>query len=370
MVDDTTGTRVALVLATSTGGVGQHVRSLAARLVSAGLRVSVCGPGATERLFGFTSVGARFHPVEIASGPQALVDLRAVVDLRAATADADVVHAHGLRAGLVAVLAASGRPTPLVVSWHNLPPDVVGPARVVSALLERVVARGAGITLGASADLVARALAAGGRDVRLAPVGVTPPRLPRRVPLAVREELGVDGRPVVLAVGRLHPQKGYDVLVAAAARWAHRDPAPLVVVVGSGPLEARIRAEIDRLEAPVRLLGQRDDVAELMSAADLVVLPSRWEARSLVAQEALHAGRPLVASAVGGLPELLGDGAMLVPAGDVDALDRAVRELLDDPDRAGELAARGRQRARTWPTEDDTATQVRAVYAELLGVHR
>jgi Glycosyltransferase len=157
-------------------------------------------------------------------------------------------------------------------------------------------------------------------------------------------------------------------LLAAAARWSHRDPAPMVIVVGAGPLEARIRAAIDRLGAPVRLLGQRDDVAELMSAADLVVLPSRWEARSLVAQEALHAGRPLVATAVGGLPELLGDGAVLVPPGDVDAFDQAVRRLLDNPDQAGEVAARGRQRARTWPTEDDTATQVRAVYAELLGV--
>ncbi|HEX5495056.1 MAG TPA: glycosyltransferase, partial [Mycobacteriales bacterium] len=170
------------------------------------------------------------------------------------------------------------------------------------------------------------------------------------------------------AVGRLHPQKGYEVLVAAAARCARRDPVPLVVVAGNGPLESRIRAQADRVGAPVRLLGRRDDVAELMSAADVVVLPSRWEARSLVAQEALHAGRPLVATAVGGLPGLLGDGAALVPPGDVDAFDRAVRELLDDPGRAGELAARGRARARTWPTEEDTAAQARAVYAELLGL--
>lgn len=362
------GTRVVLVLGTSTGGVGQHVRSLAGRLVSAGLRVVVCGPRGTEELFGFAATGARFVPVEIASGPRAATDPRTVARLREVTAGADVVHAHGLRAGLLAVLAATGRGTPVVVSWHNAVLGGPGLARTVSGLLERVVARGATITLGASDDLVARALALGGRDVRLAPVGVGLPRLPNRVPLAVREELGAGSRPVVLAVGRLHPQKGYEVLVAAAARWAHRDPVPLVVVAGSGPLEARIRAEVDRLGAPVRLLGRRDDMADLLSAADVVVLPSRWEARSLVAQEALHAGRPLVATAVGGLPGLLGDGAVLVPPGDVDAFDQAVRALLDDPGRAGEVAARGRARARTWPTEDDTAAQVAAVYAELLGL--
>lgn len=368
MVDGTlAGARVALVLATSTGGVGEHVRSLCARLVAGGLAVTVHGPRATEEVFAFTATGARFAPVEIGSGLRALADPGAVTALRGSTRAADVVHAHGLRAGLVAALAGWGRPTPLVVSWHNA---VLADGPLNAALgagVERVVARRAQITLGASDDLVARALAVGGCDVRPAPVGVAPPRLPGRVPLAVREELGAGDRPLVLAVGRLHPQKGYDLLVAAASRWARRDRPPLVVIAGSGPLEARIRAEVDRSGAPVRLLGRRTDVAELMAAADVVVLPSRWEARSLVAQEALHAGRPLVATAVGGLPGLLADGAALVPPGDLDAFDGAVCRLLDDPAAAAELAARGRERARTWPTENDTAAQVRAVYAELLG---
>jgi glycosyltransferase involved in cell wall biosynthesis len=363
----TAGRRVALVVATSTGGIGQHVRSLAARLVAESWDTCVHAPRATEDLFRFTAVGARFAPVEIAAGPRPVTDARAVAELRRLTRTADVVHAHGLRAGLVAVLARAGRPIPLVVTWHNLVMGRTGLAAAAYTQLERLVARGADITLGASEDLVARALLLGGRDVRLGPVAAAPPRLPARVPLAVREELGADGRPLVLAVGRLHPQKGYDVLVAAAARWARRQPPPLVLVAGTGPSEAQVRADVARTGAPVRLLGHREDVAELMAAADVVVLPSRWEARSLVAQEALHAGRPLVATAVGGLPGLLGDGAALVPPGDVDALDRAVTELLDDPARAAELGARGRERARTWPTEDDTAAQVAAVYAELLG---
>ena len=88
----------------------------------------------------------------------------------------------------------------------------------------------------------------------------------------------------------------------------------------------------------------------------------------MVAQEALLLGRPLVASAVGGLPELLGDGACMVRAGDVDALDAAVRLLLTNPRERADLAERGRARAAGWPTPDDTVTQVAAVYQEVTGV--
>jgi glycosyltransferase involved in cell wall biosynthesis len=94
---------------------------------------------------------------------------------------------------------------------------------------------------------------------------------------------------------------------------------------------------------------------------------SVWEARQLFAQEALWAGVPLVSTAVGGLPDLLGDGAVLVPAGDVAALDGAVQDLLDDPGRRRLLADAGRTQAMTWPTDADTLNQVIEVYEELLG---
>ncbi|MBQ1062020.1 MULTISPECIES: glycosyltransferase family 4 protein [Micromonospora] len=359
---------VALVLASSTGGVGQHVRSIAGGLTEAGASVLVCGPAATEEQFGFTGVGARFTPVEIPASPTP-GDARAVTALRRALADTpvDVVHAHGLRAGLVAALA---RPTaPLVVTWHNavLAKGLRGAA---SRLVERIVARSVRVALGASADLVDRAAALGAADARLAPVAAPTLPPPGRRRAAVRAEFGVTAdRPLILSVGRLHPQKRYDVLIDAAARWRTRIPAPVVVIAGSGPAYLPLAARISAARAPVTLLGHRTDVADLLAGADLAVVTSDWEARQLFAQEALRAGVPLVATAVGGLPELVGDGAVLVPPGDVDAVDAAVRDLLDDPVRRAEVGRRGLARAATWPTEADTVAALADLYAELTPQH-
>lgn len=366
MTGQLAGRRIALTLATSTGGVGAHVRSLIAPLTAAGASVSVHGPAATEQLFGFTRAGARFVPVEIAASPRPVRDARAVAWLARLTRRADLVHAHGLRAGLVAVLAGTGRNRPTVVTLHNALLDPPGPRRSVLELLERLVCRRTDVVLGVSGDLVARAMRVGARDARAAPVAAPALPPPARSPAEVRAELGVTG-PLILAVGRLHAQKGYDVLLPAAARWADLLPPPVVVVAGDGPLEAQLRTQIDRLGAPVRLLGRRSDVADLLAAADLVVLPSRWEGWPLVAQEALRAGRPLVATAVGGLPDLVGDGGVLVRAGDVEALDEAVRKLLGDPDAARALGRAATARGAALPTEADTAGQIVALYAELLG---
>lgn len=329
--------RVLLVLATSTGGVGRHVESLAAGLDRRGFAVTVAGPASTAEVFGF----ATYVPVEIGARPHPVRDLLALHRLRRLASGADLVHAHGLRAASFCVLGHR----PVVTTWHNAVEGRLGRG------LERLVARRAAVVLAASPDLAARARSAGGRDVRAGQVAA--PAL-----VATGRDPGL-GSPLVLAIGRLHPQKGYDTLLAALPLF----PDAVVAVAGDGPLEAELRAAAPQ----VRWLGRRGDVADLLAAADVVVLPSTWEARSLTAQEALWAGRPLVATAVGGLPGLLGDGAVLVPPGDPAALGAAVRALLDDPAAATALAARGRAVATTWPIEQDTIDAVAALYRELLG---
>ena len=331
------GRRVLLVLASSSGGVGRHVRSLVDGLGARGADVLVAGPASTQEVFAFPSysvvdIGARPHPVR---------DAAAALALRRLSGRVDLVHAHGLRAGALAPAAG-----PLVVTWHNAQ---LGGGRV-GALLERHAARRATVTLAASEDLARRATACGGADVRLAAVAA-----PALVPSGRDPGLG---HPLVLAVGRLHEQKGYEVLIRALPLLG----AVVVAVAGDGPL----RAELEAAGPHVRWLGRRDDVADLYAAADVVVLPSAWEARSMTAQEALRAGRPLVATAVGGTPALVGDGAVLVPPGDAHSLAAAVRRLLDDPEEARAVAERGLAIAAGWPDEQDTVAQVAAVYAELL----
>jgi glycosyltransferase involved in cell wall biosynthesis len=366
------GRRIAEVLATSTGGVGTHVRSVLPAVADAGAEVTVCGPSATEELFGFSAAGAAFRPVGISAGLNPVADARAVVALRRATAGAGLVHAHGLRAGLVAVLARRrGSGTAVVVTLHNALPEGGALRRRVLRLLERTAVRGADVVLAASGDLADNARRLGGRDVRTAPVSAPPLPPPARRAAEVRAELGLDGdRPLVVAVGRLHPQKGYDVLLDAVAALRRDDrlaEQPLVVIAGDGPLQDELAARIAADALPVRLLGRRSDVADLLAAADLCVLPSRWEARSLTAQEALRSGTPLVATRTGGLPELLGDAAVLVPVGDAAALADAVAGLLADPGRRTALAEAGRARAAGWPDEAATARQLVALYRELLG---
>ena len=350
---------VGLVLATSTGGVGAHLASLIPGLLADGWQLHVCGPRSTDELFGFSRLGAQFRAVEIARPGR---DPAAVTALRRASSDLDLLHAHGLRAGAVAALSAR---RPLVVTWHNAVLAGPGPKRMVLAAGERLVARAASVTLAASPDLATRARELGGRDVRLAPVAA-PLDPPHRPAAQVRAELGAGpGQPLVVSVGRLHPQKAHDVLVRAAGQWA--DLEPVIVIAGDGPEREKLTALIERTGAPVRLLGHRRDVTDLLAAADLVILTSRWEARSLAVQQAMSAGRAVLVTAVGGLPELVGAGAELIPAGDVDVLAGAGRLLLSDPVRRAELGARARARAATWPAVADTVAQVAAVYRELLG---
>ncbi|MQA81616.1 MAG: glycosyltransferase [Streptosporangiales bacterium] len=363
------GEKVAVVLGTSTGGVGEHVRLLVRGLVAREMLPAVLGPASTDEAFGFGDEGARFAPVDIGAAPRPHRDAAAVLRLRRLLRGADVVHAHGLRAGFLAGLALGPRRhgrTPLAVTWHNA---VLGEGmrRRVYVPLEAGAARLADVSLCASSDLVGRVREVGGHDVRLAPVAAPPLPAPTRPRDEIREELGVGDRPLLLAVGRLAPQKGYPLLLDAAATWARRPDRPLLVVAGSGPLLTELERRVRREHLEVVFLGHRSDVANLLGAADAVVLPSVWEARSLVAQEALRAGVPLVATAVGGIPELVGDAAMLVPFGDADLLAHTVEQVLDEPGLADRLVAAGHARARAWYGVDDTVDQVVAVYRELAG---
>jgi glycosyltransferase involved in cell wall biosynthesis len=162
---------------------------------------------------------------------------------------------------------------------------------------------------------------------------------------------GTSARPVVLAAGRLAPQKGLAALLTAAASWRDMDPLPRVVIAGEGPLLAGLRAQAASLGIDARFLGHRDDVPALLAACDVFVLPSRWEGQPLVLQEALRAGAAIVATRTGGIPELAGpEAAYLVRPGDVPQLAAGVRAVLTSRPLAARLRSAALRRADSLPT--------------------
>jgi glycosyltransferase involved in cell wall biosynthesis len=380
-------------------------------------------PGTAEAAGGRAATGSvmaaeppAFVMVDIADRPRPAHDLATVLRLRRLLRAwaPDIVHAHGLRAGAFTALALTAMPSAhtrqrpmilktfqsysrkslqdrekvsrqkpgqeeaggtgrrrwercaLVVTMHNAPP-AGGTNGLVYAILERIVARRADAVTWVSSDLAARMRRAGARDGgrALVPAADFAPTSAEQL-AAVRASLG-EHRPVILAAGRLVAQKGYPVLLAAAARWQHRDPVPLLVIAGEGPLAGALAEQARNTGIAVRFLGQRTDIPALLCAADVVVVPSLWEGQPLVVQEALRAGRPLVASRAGGIPDLTGeDAAVLVPPGDPAALAGAVQLVLDDPGLAAKLGAAAAERAGQLPSIGAAVESVTRCYRGLL----
>ena len=152
----------------------------------------------------------------------------------------------------------------------------------------------------------------------------------------VRAELGIEaGQPVLAVIGRMHPVKGHRALLAMLPAIVRSCPRALLLVTGDGPERAPCEELAGRLGIAehVRFLGRRSDVPRLLSAIDLVLMPSQSEGLGLAAIEGLAAARPVIAFAVGGLPEVVVDGVngRLVPPGDYDAFAQAVIDTLGDP---------------------------------------
>jgi glycosyltransferase involved in cell wall biosynthesis len=187
----------------------------------------------------------------------------------------------------------------------------------------------------------------------------------------IREDLGAPDAHLVLVPARLHPEKGHGHLFRAlpALRQTMKRRV-LVLLAGVGSFEAAYRKELRALgcDDMVRFLGFRRDIADLMCAADLVVVPSVAEAFGLVLAEALYLGRPVVATRAGGIPEIIDDGVdgVLVEPGDSAALAKAIANALDDPDRARVMAGRGRDKVAARFSFEGMTRAYEAVYQSLL----
>jgi glycosyltransferase involved in cell wall biosynthesis len=330
-------------------GVPRVASSLVADQVERGWDVCVASPPDGDLRVAAEAAGARWHswPATRQPGPATAGETRRLAAILRAV-DPELVHLHSAKAGLAGRLTLRGR-VPTVFQPHAWSFEAAGGLTGRGAAAwERFGARWADLIVCVSADERLRGESHGVHaSYEVVPNGVdlglyAPASAEDRA--AARAALGVAGdAPLAVTVGRLAPQKGQDVLLPAWRRVLERVPDAQLVLLGDGPDREALLA----LETPhVRFAGDGQDVAQWLAAANVSVIPSRWEAGlSLVAMEAMARGRSVVASAVAGMAEGLegGCGAVVAPE-DEGALADAVAERLADPALADREGLVGRAR--------------------------
>ena len=281
----------------------------------------------------------------------------------------DILHAHKFGSNIWGVVLGRLARVPVVIA-HEHTWSYEG--RPLRKLLDRhVVARGAAVVVAVSDADAKRMVELEGmapERVRVLPNGIPP--LPPPAGGDVRAKLGIPpDAPVVLAVGLLRPQKAFDHLIRTAALLRDDHPNVRVLIAGGGPereaLESLIR-ELGVAET-VTLLGPRSDVPDLLAIADVAVSSSDFEGTPLAVLEYMAAGKAIVATAVGGVPALIGSNVegVLVAARHEQALAEAISDLLDDPERRARLGSAARRRQQSAFTVEAMIQRVEQLYDEL-----
>jgi glycosyltransferase involved in cell wall biosynthesis len=357
---------VALLLETDgPGGAEQVVAHLAEELASRGWAVTVLVPAAGE---GWVDARLKHSAVTVEAvpldGPLSLSATLAVAAVLRRTG-AEVLHTHEFGQAMVGAVAARLAGIRHVITMHG--------GRYFAERWRRRLLLRLAIALSTAITAVSVPLAEElerslhlrrGRVVRL-PNGTRPAS---GGPNGVRESLGIPANsPLLVAVGNLYPVKGHRHLLSALALLGDRSPPVHLAIAGRGGEERTLRAQAQAtaLTDRVHLLGLRSDVGSLLHAADLFVHPSLAEGLPLAVLEAMFAERPIIATAVGGVPAALEEGksGLLVPPGDPVALAQAIDRLLSDPERSGALGTRAAARARRDFSITQMADRYTALYA-------
>ena len=387
-------TRVLELSAQAAGGVRAHIRQVSQLLAKDGHQVLLAGPSNVILPAPGAVGGAclRTYQIDIGARPSG-ADLKALRQLKQLAATVEVIHAHGLRAGALAVLAAKRLPAAkrprVVVTLHNLPVGSA-PTRLVGQALHLVVVKGADYVLTVSPDLLEKAkqlgLKAGEIAVVPAPArgcadcGCMDRAAQSEISQASAQSLdagsgvgtgsgvgassaaGCGATPCVLTIARLAPQKGLDLLLEAATLIKQRGIDFTWLVAGDGPLKAQLNQQIVAADLPVKLLGRREDIGALLSQADVVVQTSYWEGQPLTLREAMQAGRAIVATDVGGSAyTLAGCGQLVEPQ--AGPLADAVVAIISDPKRRETLEAASRAAVAKIPGETQLREQLDRVLA-------
>lgn len=345
------------------GGAERAITVLMSEQRDAGLDTVLLHPGAPELCRELDAAGVPHAPVPpMPEGPAGAARVPALVaELRRRRPDVFHAHLSWPMACKWALVAAAIARVGVVAATSQLFVDipVTASRRAQLAVLHRVVDPLIAVS-GDTADRMAGRLGWPRRSIRVVHNAVPAPAGDERAAARGRAVLG--DAPVALVVARLDEQKGHDVVLAAAAA----DPAARYVCVGDGALRGPLEDDAARrgLGDRVRFLGFRDDVPDLVAAAQFVVLASRYEGLPLSLLEAMAAGRAVVATDIPGTRELVHDGetGLLVPPDDPAALAAAVARLRDDAALRERLAVAGRAHVRAAHSSRAMADAVLAAY--------
>ena len=328
------GRTVPQVVGPASGGIRTHVRCLVDGLTARGVVAPVLAPA------GVVPADELAARVDVPSGLSPTGWWRARRQLRPWCSEADVVHAHGIKAALVAA-ASRGRP-PMVMTLHNVVlGDSSGRVPVVRArLADRALRAAARIIVPAQwmVDEVPRSLRERVRVV--APASPVPVARSDRAQVRAEWQVAADV-PVAVCVARLHPQKGLPTLLDAWGAVRAAVPRAELVIVGEGPDRSALERRCVTGPGGVRFVGASDSPADEMAASDVVVVSSVWEALPLVLIESMQLGVPVVSTDVGIARELLDADALgeVVPIADVDALAAALVHRLTGAGAANRTTA-------------------------------
>ena len=369
--------KVLHVIRPAAGGMRRHLLNLLHYTDRNLFEPGVAGP--PEVLAAVAESGVRVFPVPLKGELDPFQDARAVFQLARLLKKerVDILHAHGSKAGLVGRLAALWAGTPVVFfTVHNSIFYAEWPAykKRVFAFAEKVLARRTHRIITVSEALRRELIDREGLKAEQVVVvynGIEPNEYrvaESRAALRRRLGLPVEG-PVVGAVARLAPQKGLRYLIEAAALFSPEE-RPAFVVVGNGPLRAELEAlaEKNGVGGCFVFTGARDDIPLILKAIDLIVLPSVTEGLPLILLEAMAAALPVVATAVGGVPEAVVDGetGLLVPSRDPGALAQGMAALLKEPERVQRMGLAGKERVGKFFTAEKMAARVTSLYQEVL----
>ena len=279
----------------------------------------------------------------------------------------DILHTHSLRPNLYGRMAGAVlRPSGLriIAHYHN---DYSDKWDTETLCLERRLAAVTDAGIAVSTAVAGHVAERVGLVCDLAENGIDRERVTGGNRAMGRSALAVPtAAPLVGLVGRVCHQKGIDTFAKAALDIAKELPSAHFVVIGDTEDKALLARMTTRiadadLGERIRFLGHREDMDNILAALDILAAPSRWEGFGLMLAEAMAAGVPIVASEVGGIPDVLGGAGLLVPHDDPDALARAMTSLLGDSQRRIDMARRGRTQASRFDWSR-TASRVCAIY--------